>query len=208
MWRLAVVLLMVCAACSNGTADTTQTPTTSAPTTTTTVPPTTTSSTTSSTTTSSTTTTTVPSGFRLVTTGQFTALVPDRWDDNPEFPGTGAGFREDHSDLALPPTTLDVFFEMQEAGFDLDAHVARVQSDLAAFVPNFRVLRSGEDDLDGARSVWFEYAEEFDGFSIVIREQVALRDDVLVTTTLISPVEFFEFDVGQFETFIESFQFT
>ena len=56
--------------------------------------------------------------------------------------------------------------------------------------------------------MWFEYAEEFDGFPIVIREQVALRDDLLTTFTLISPVEFFEFDQGQAAAVISSFRFS
>lgn len=133
--------------------------------------------------------------------------MPDAWSENPDYPGPGAGFREDHTALALPPTTADIFFEVQAEGFDLDAHVQRIQDDLAFFVPDFRVLESGEQAVDGARSVWFQYSEELDGFPTVIREQVALRETMLVTFTLISPVEFFEFEAGLFEQLVASFQF-
>ena len=133
---------------------------------------------------------------------------PAAWSDNPEFPGFGAGFVEDHSSLALPPTTFDVFLEEQEPGFDLDAHVERVKDDLAAFVPNFRILRSGDGEVDGTRSVWFEYADDFTGFPVVIREEAVLRDNVLVAFTLISPEEFFAFDESQVAIVISTFRFT
>lgn len=133
---------------------------------------------------------------------------PDTWSENPEFPGFGVGFIEDHSALALPPTTFDVFLEQQEPDFDLDVHVSRVIDDLAAFVPNFRVLRSGESEVDGTRSLWFEYADEITGFPVVIREEVVLRDNVTVGFTLISPEEFFAFDVSQAEAVIDTFRFT
>jgi hypothetical protein len=138
----------------------------------------------------------------------FTVSYPDAWTENPEFPGFGVGFVQDHIGLALPSTTFEVYLEQQEPGFDLDDHIQRLQDDLALFVPNFRVLRSGEQLIDGVRSLWFEYAEEFDGFPIVIREQAALHEDLLTTFTLISPVEFFEFDKGQAAAAVESFRFS
>jgi hypothetical protein len=137
----------------------------------------------------------------------FTLLHPDAWSDNPEFPGFGVGFMEDHSALALPATTFSVFLEEQEEGFDLDEHIQRLQDDLAFFVPDFKVLRSGEGSVDGARSLWFEYTEAFDGFPIVVREEAALRENLLVTFTLISPVEFFEFDVDQAVLVVDTFRF-
>ncbi len=133
---------------------------------------------------------------------------PETWSENPEFPGVGAGFLEDHSALALPPTTFDVFLEEQGAGFDLDDHVQRVTESLASFVPNFRILASGEREIEGVRSVWFEYADDFTGFAVVIREQALLRDNVLVTFTLNSPEEFFAFDRSQAEVVIDSFRFS
>ena len=133
---------------------------------------------------------------------------PETWSENPEFPGFGAGFIEDHSALALPPTTFDVSLEEQEPDFDLDAHIQRVTDDLASFVPNFRILRSGESMVDDAPSLWFEYADDFTGFPVVVREEAALRDNVLVSFTLISPEEFFAFDESQVATVIASFRFT
>ena len=199
---------MLAAACSGDDAATTEPPGTSDTIAgTTTLAPSTTSSTTS-TTSSTTTTTTIAAGFVSFSHEAFTMLIPETWTENPEFPAAGAGFRESHTAFALPPTSLDISLENQEAGFDLDAHVEQVQADVAFFVPDFRVLESGEQDVDGARSLWFEYSEEFDGFPVVIREQVALRDSLLVTFTLISPVEFFEFDAGQMQTVIESFRFS
>lgn len=213
MRRIAIVLVLViaAAACSGGDADTTAVtpePTVTTPpptTTTTTVAPTTT---TSSTSTTSTTTTTLPAGFVAYEHEFFSLSHPDAWGENPEFSGIGAGFVQDHIALALPSSTFDIYLEEQEAGFDLDAHVERIQDDLALFVADFRVLRSGDQSIDGVRSLWFEYAEDFDGFPIVRREQVALRDDLLVTFTLTSPEEFFEFDQPQTAAVIESFRFS
>lgn len=137
----------------------------------------------------------------------FELAYPEAWSENPEFPGFGAGFVEDHSALALPPTTFDLFLEQQEPGFDLDTHVDQVIEDLAAFVPDFRVLDAGEGTVDGVRTRWFEYADEINGFPVVVREEVALRDNLLVTMTLISPEEFFTFDRGQASTVVESMRF-
>ena len=208
MWRIAIATLLVTAACSGDDAAST-TPsssvTTTTTSTTTTVPPVTTST---PSTTTPTTTTTLPSGFTLFTHPQFTALIPDAWSENSDVPAPGAGFREDHIALALPPTSLDISFELQETGFDLDDHIQRLKDDRAAFVPGFRVRQAGEQDVDGVRSVWFEYFDEFEGFQVVFREQVALEDTLLTTFTLISPVEFFEFDAGQFQQVVESFQFS
>ena len=214
MRRIAIVLVLVlaAAACSGGDADTTAVtlePTVTTPppttTTTTTVAP---ATTTSSTSTTSTTTTTLPAGLVTYKHEFFSLSYPDTWSENPDFPGFGVGFVEDHIALALPSTTFEAFLEQQEADFDLDAHVQRIQDDLALFVPDFRVLRSGEQSIDGARSLWFEYADVFDGFTIVRREQVALRDDLLVTFTLTSPEEFFEFDQPQTAAVIEGFRFS
>jgi hypothetical protein len=138
----------------------------------------------------------------------FTISYPEAWIENPEFPGFGAGFIEDHSALALPATNFSISLEEQEVGFDLDEHLQRIKDDLGFFVPDFRVLREGETLLDGARSLWFEYSEEYEGFQQVIREQVALRDDLLVTVTLISPAEFFEVDLANALQSIASFTFT
>lgn len=211
MRRLVIVLALVATACGgDDSSDTTPAPTTTTTvaTTTTTAPPTTT--TTSSTTSSTTTTTTIalPAGFVTYTHAAFTLWYPEAWVENPEFPGSGVGFMEDHSALALPATTFSVFLEQQEADFNLDDHVQRVQDDLAFFVPDFRVLRSGEGTVDGARSLWFEYSEAFEGFPMVVREEAALRENLLVTFTLISPVEFFEFDEGQAVLVIDTFRFT
>ena len=101
-----------------------------------------------------------------------------------------------------------MFLEEQEAGFDLDDHVQRKTDELASFVPNFRVLASGEGEVDGARSLWFEYADDFTGFPVVIREEAALRDNVLVSFTLNSPEEFFTFDRSQVVLVTASFRFT
>ncbi len=213
MRKLAIALTVIAAACSSGDADTTAAPTTVAATTT--VAPATTSTiattittTTTSTTTSTTVTTTLPPGSVTYSHQLFTLSYPDAWSENPEFPGFGVGFVEDHTALALPATNFSVSLEEQEAGFDLDAHLQRIQDDLAFFVPDFRVLRSGEEVVDGARSLWFEYSEEFEGFQLVIREQVALRDTLLVTFTLISPVEFFDFDLTNALQVVASFTFT
>lgn len=213
MRKFAIALALLAAACSGGdagttsvTSDPTSTTPPSATTTTATAPSSTTTSTSTSTT--STTTTTVPDGFLTHNHELFTLSYPDTWTENPEFPGFGAGFVQDHIALALPSTTFEVYLEEQEADFDLDAHIQRIQDDLALFVPDFRVLRSGDESIDGARSSWFEYADVFDGFPIVRREQVALRDDLLVTFTLTSPEEFFEFDQPQAAAVIESFQFS
>jgi hypothetical protein len=138
----------------------------------------------------------------------FTVSYPEAWSENPEFPGFGAGFIEDHSAFALPATTFSISLEEQEAGFDLDEHIQRIKDDLDFFVPDFRVLEEGEEMIDGARSLWFEYSEEFEGFQLVIREQVALRDDLLVTATLISPAEFFDFDRENALQSIASFTFS
>lgn len=211
MRRLAVVLALIAASCGG---DDTATTTSTAPTTTS-VPSTTTTTavvttTTDAPTTTSTTTTTipVPSGFLPFTHSLFTLSYPDSWSENPDFPGSGVGFIEDHTALALPATDFSVSLEEQEAGFDLDAHIQRIKDDLAFFVPDFRVLSSGEEPVDGAPSVWFEYSEEINGFPAVIREQVALRETLLVTFTLISPVEFFEFDAAQTALVVESFRFS
>jgi len=209
MRKFAIAIALVAAACGGGDSDTTAV--TPDPTTTTTMPPATTTTAppaTSTTTSTSTTTTTLPSGFTPYSHEQFTLSYPDTWTENPEFPGFGVGFVENHIALALPSTTFEIYLEEQEAGFDLDAHIQRIQDDLALFVPDFRVLRSGDQMVDGAPSSWFEYADVFDGFPIVRREQVALRDDLLVTFTLTSPVEFFEFDQAQTAAVIESFRFS
>jgi hypothetical protein len=147
-------------------------------------------------------------GFTAYTHELFTLSYPGTWSENPEFPGFGVGFVENHIALALPSSTFEISLEQQEAGFDLDGHIQRLQDDLALFVPDFRVRRSGEQLIDGARSLWFDYAEEFDGFPIVIREQAALHEDLLTTFTLISPVEFFEFDQGWAAAVVESFRFS
>ncbi len=213
MRRFIIVLAFVAAACGGGDADTTaivDETTTAPPATTTTIPATSTTTSTStstSTSTTSTTTTTLPAGFTTHTHELFTLSYPETWSENPGSAGSGVGFVEDHIALALPSTTFEIYLELQEAGFGLDDHVQRLQDDLALFVPDFRVLRSGDQLIDGVRSLWFEYAEEFDGFPVVIREQAALRDDLLTTFTLISPVEFFEFDQGQAVAVIESFRF-
>jgi hypothetical protein len=138
----------------------------------------------------------------------FTVSYPEAWSEDPEFPSFGAGFIEEHATLALPASRFSISLEEQEAGFDLDAHILRIKDDLAFFVPNFRVLREGEELLDDARSLWFEYSEEFEGFQLVIREQVALRDDLLVTATLISPVEFWDFDRANALQALASFSFS
>jgi hypothetical protein len=214
MRKIVIVLTLCAAACSGGDADTTvisDTTVTTAPATTTTTPATSTTTSTStstSTSTTSTTTTTLLAGFTAYTHELFTLSYPGTWTENPEFPGFGVGFVEDHIALALPSTRFEIYLEQQEAGFDLDAHIQRLQDDLALFVPDFRVLRSGDQLIDGVRSLWFEYAEEFDGFPIVIREQAALRGDLLTTFTLISPVEFFEFDQGPAAAVVESFRFS
>jgi hypothetical protein len=213
MRRFIFAIAICAAACSGGDADTTtmvvNTTTTTAPASTTTeVPPTSTTSSTSTSTTTSTTTTTLAAGFTTYAHQLFTLAYPDTWNEDQEFPGDGVGFVEDHVSLALTSTTFEIYLEEQEAGFDLSAHVEQIQSDLALFVPDFRVLRSGDAIIDGAPSLWFEYAEEYDGFPIVIREQVALRDDLLITFRLISPVEFFEFDKGNAAAVVESFRFS
>lgn len=210
MRKFLIALALIAAACSGGDADTT-TAATTAPTTTI-APATTTSSSVAETTTTTSTSTTVPAtlppDFATFTHPMFTVSYPEAWSENPEFPGFGAGFIEDHSALALPATNFSISLEEQEAGFDLDEHLQRIKDDLDFFVPNFRVLREGEEPLDGARSLWFEYSEEFEGFQLVIREQVALRDDLLVTVTLISPVEFFDFDLENALQSIASFTFS
>lgn len=209
------MVALVAASCGGGSADTTAstvaTTTSTAPTSTTAPPTSTTTSSSSSTTTSSTSTTTTvpePAGFVRYTHPMFELSHPETWTENPEFPGTGVGFIEDHSALALPPTTLDVFLEQQEPGFDLDANVERIIESLEAFVPDFRILESGETEVDGVRSIWFEYADDFTGFPVVIREQSLLRDNVLVTFTLNAPEEFFAFDRSQVEITIDSFRFS
>ncbi|MGI9648535.1 MAG: hypothetical protein ACR2OI_08455 [Acidimicrobiia bacterium] len=212
MRRLVIVLALLAAACGgDDSSDTTTAPTTTTTvaTTTTTAPATTTTSTSTTTTSSTTTTTTVagPVGFVPYTHAMFSLFHPEAWTDNPEFPGFGAGFMEDHSAQALPATTFSVFLEGQEDGFSLDEHIQRLQDGLASFVPDFRVLSSGEGTVDGARSLWFEYADNIDGFPTVIREEAALREDLLVTFTLISPVEFFEFDAGQGSLVVDTFRF-
>lgn len=210
MRKLVLLIALIAASCGGGDAETT----TSSQQTTTTAASTTTSSSTSSTstststsTTSSTTTTTIADGFIAYTNPLFELAYPETWSENPEFPGFGGGFIEDHSALALPPTTFDIFLEEQEPGFDLDANVDAIIADLGAFVPNFRVLDSGEGELDGVRTRWFEYADEINGFPVVIREEVALRDNLLVTTTLISPEEFFSFDRTQAAAVLDTFRF-
>ena len=209
------MVALVAASCGGGSADTTAA---TQPTTTTTVAPTptsapntsTTTSSSTSTTSSSTTSTTLPqpAGFVKYTHPAFELSHPETWSESSEFPGFGAGFIEDHSALALPPTTFDVFLEEQESGFDLDAHIERVSDELGSFVPNFRILASGEGEVDGARSRWFEYADSVDGFPVVIREEAAVRDNVLVSFTLNSPEEFFAFDRSQVAIVIASFRFT
>lgn len=209
MRRLLIALTVIGVSCSGGEAGTTVAPTTpttvAATTTTTTATPATT--TTSTTAPSTTTTTTVPEGLVVFTHERFSLRYPDMWTENPEFPGDGVAFVEDHTAFALPATSFSVTMETREPGFDLDEHIDRLQEDLAFFVPDFRVLESGEETIDGVRSLWFQYAEDFDGFPTVIREQVALREDVLVSFTLISPVEFFEFDVDQAVQVVDSFRF-
>jgi len=212
MRKIVIVLTLCAAACSGGDADTTvivDTTVTTVPATTTTTPAssTTTSTSSSTSTSTSTTTTTLEPGLTAYSHELFTLSYPGTWSENPEFPGIGVGFVEDHIALALPSTTFEIYLEQQEAGFDLDAHIQRLQDDLALFVPDFRVLQSGDQLIDGVRSLWFEYAEEFDGFAIVIREQAALQEDLLTTFRLISPVEFFGFDQGQAAAVIESFRF-
>ena len=209
------MVALVAASCGGGSADTTTstqatTTTTVAPTTTSVPATSTTSSSSTSTTSSSTTTTTLaePPGFVSYAHPLFRLSHPEAWSESDEFPGFGAGFIEDHSALALPPTTFDVFLEEQEAGFDLDAHIQRMTEGLALFVPDFRVIDSGEGEIDGARSLWFEYADTVDGFAVVIREEAALRENVLVSFTLNSPEEFFAFDRSQVATVIASFRFT
>jgi hypothetical protein len=212
MRTLLVVLALVTVSCSGGEAETTAAPTTTATTapatTTTTPPPTTTSSPATTTSSTTTTSTTLPAGFIPFTHPMFTLTRPDAWMENPEFPVTGVGFLQDHSALAVPATNFSVFLEEQEDGFDLDSHIQQVQDDLAFFVADFRVLDSGEEIIDGARSIWFEYADDLDGFAVVIREQAALRENLLLTFTLISPVEFFEYDARQADLVTESFRFS
>ncbi len=208
MRKLVIALSVIAAACSGGDADTTVIPTTV-----TTAPPSTTTTsaivdTTTTTSTSTTVATTIPSGLVTFTHALFTLAYPEAWSENPDFPAFGVGFVEDHTAQALPATNFSISLEEQEAGFDLDAHVQRIQDDLAFFVPDFRVLHSGEETVDGARSLWFEYSEDFEGFQLVIREQVALRDNLLVTLTLISPVEFFDFDLTNALEVVASFTFT
>jgi len=196
MRKLLIAVVLFAAACSGGDAETTVPPTTVAPTTS--APSTTTSTTVADTTTTSTSTTvatTLPPDFTTYTHPMFTVSYPAAWSENPDFPGFGVGFIEDHSQLALPATNFSISLEEQEAGFDLDEHIQRIKDDLAFFIPDFRVLREGEGTIDGARSLWFEYSEEFEGFQLVIREEVALHDDLLVTATVISPAEFFEVDL-------------
>jgi hypothetical protein len=207
MRKLVIALAVLAASCSGGDADTTTAPTTAVTTTTSAVATTTTVAETTTTSPSTTTTTTSPP-FATFTHQLFTLSYPPTWSEDPDFPSFGVGFIEEHTAQALPATRFSVSLEEQEAGFDLDAHIQRVQDELAFFVPDFRVLHSGEEDLDGARSLWFEYSEEFEGFQLAIREQVALRDNLLVTISLISPVEYFDFDNTQAGQAIESFRFS
>lgn len=210
MRRIAIAVAIVAASCSGDDAATTL-PSTTATTvavTTTAAPATTSSSSTTSSTIAATTTTSTLPQSESFSHPSFTLDRPSGWTEDPDFPATGVGFLEEHTALALPPTTFTVTLELQEEGFDLDAHIAGIQDDLAFFVPDFRVLRSGEETVDEARSLWFEYSEAFDGFPTAIREQVVLRADLLVTFTLISPVEFFEFDVENAVQVIQSFRFT
>ena len=209
MRKLLIAVALIAAGCSGGDTETTVEPTTVAPTTI--APSSTTTSTVAApttTTTSTTVATTLPSDFATFTHPMFTVSYPEAWSENPEFPSFGAGFIEDHSALALPATTFSISLEEKEAGFDLDEHLQQIKDDVAFFLPNFRVLREGEEPLDGARSLWFEYSEEFEGFQLVIREQVALRDDLLVTATLIAPIEFFDSDRENALQSIASFSFS
>lgn len=209
MRKLLIVVALIAAACTGGDAETTVAPTTVAPTTT--APSSTTTSTVATTTSSSTSTTvitTLPPDFATFTHPLFTVSYPESWSENPDFPGSGVGFIEDHSALALPATTFSITLAEQEPGFDLDEHIQRKKDDRALFVADFRVLREGEGTIDGARSLWFEYSEEFEGFQLVIRDEVALRDDLLVTATLESPAEFFVVDQEHALQSIASFTFS
>ena len=55
--------------------------------------------------------------------------------------------------------------------------------------------------------MWFEYADDFTGFGVVVREEAGLHDDILYTFTLNSPEEFFEFDAGTVDQIMEGFRF-
>ena len=79
--------------------------------------------------------------------------------------------------------------------FDVDEHIVRVRSDLAAFAVNFELLGQGTGTVDGSPSAWFEYIETFGGADLVHREEATVLGGVLTTFSLISPVEFFESDV-------------
>ncbi len=209
MRRLAIALAVIAASCSGGDADTTAVPTTVALSTTTpTTAPATTTTTSTSLTTSTTSTTTTLSGVISFTHPQFTFSYPNEWIENPDFSEPGVGFLEDHTALALPATDFSVLVADQEPGTDLEAYIEGLQDEIRFFVPDFRVLDSGEETIDGARSLWFEYPEAINGFASVIREQVALRDGLLVTFRLISPESFFETDRAQAALVTDSFRFS
>ena len=208
MRRLAIALAVIAASCSGGDADTTAVPTTVAISTTTPTTAQATTTTSTSPTMSTTSTTTTLSGLISFTHPQFTFSYPDAWTENPDFSELGVGFLEDHTALALPATDFSVLVADQEPGIDLEAYIEGLQDEIRFFVPDFRVLDSGEETIDGTRSVWFEYPEAINGFASVIREQVALRDGLLVTFRLISPESFFETDKAQAALVTGSFRFS
>jgi hypothetical protein len=139
--------------------------------------------------------------------GIFAIILEDSWLPDPDFSNPGAGFVQGHSSQGLPPSYFSVSFGPAEDGFDLDDHVAQLQDNLAAFVVDFRLLDQGTGTVNENPSRWFAYVESFDGFEVVQRQEATVSQGTLVTFTLISPIDFYDFEadtaVDAIGTFIE-----
>jgi hypothetical protein len=137
----------------------------------------------------------------------FTIILEDSWLPDPDFSNPGAGFVQGHSAQGLPPSYFSIAIGPAEDGFDLDEHVAQLQDDLAAFVVDFQLLDQGTGTVDENPSRWFAYVESFDGFEVVQRQEATVSQGTLVTFTLISPIDFYDFEadraVDAIGTFVE-----
>jgi len=203
MRSLVLIVALVAAACS-GAADPTTSATTQSPTTSVSVQATTTTSTASTTTTttttviSSTTSSTLPGTRQILYEDRiFTIVLEDSWLPDPDFSNPGAGFVQDHSSQGLPPSYFSIAISPAEDGFALDEHAAQLQDDLAAFVVDFQLLNHGTGTVNENPSRWFAYVESFDGFEVVQRQEATVSQGTLVTFTLISPIDFYDFEAGR-----------
>ena len=116
---------------------------------------------------------------------------------DPDFSSPGAGFLQGHSSQGLPPSYFSISFQPVGVGFDLDDYVAQLQTELAAFVVDFQPLNQGAGSVLADPSRWFAYVESFDGFDVVQRQEATVSQGTLVTFTLISPIDFYDFEVGE-----------